>query len=251
MTDSTNQFWNPERYAANARFVSELGVPVLELLAPQPGERILDLGCGDGALTLKLKELGCDVLGVDASVKMVEAARKLGLDAQVVDGRTLPFTAEFDAVFSNAALHWMKKQEAAIAGVWQSLKPGGRFVGELGAHGNVQAIVCALEQALGARGFAVANPWFFPSSDEYRALLEGQGFEVDAITSFVRPTPLPGNVGGWLQTFGHPYLQDLAEDEKANIINMVVEVLRPKLCDANGTWQADYIRLRFRARKPA
>ena len=141
---TTNQSWDPDAYARNARFVSDLGAPVVELLAPRAGERILDLGCGDGALTLKLVALGCDVVGVDASAPQVEAARRLGLDARVADGERLAFDAEFDAVFSNAAIHWMKPPDDVIAGVWRALKPGGRFVGEFGGHGCVETIKRAL-----------------------------------------------------------------------------------------------------------
>ena len=125
---TTNQSWDPDAYARNARFVSDLGAPVVELLAPQAGERILDLGCGDGALTIKLAEMGCDVVGVDSSAPQIEAARRLGLDARVADGERLSFDAEFDAVFSNAAIHWMKPVDDVIAGVWRALLPGGRFV---------------------------------------------------------------------------------------------------------------------------
>ena len=107
MTSSQAQHWNPEQYGKNARFVSDLGMPVVDLLSPQSGERILDLGCGDGALSLKLVELGCKVVGVDSSAEMIRAADSLGLDAHVVDGQSLPYDSEFDAVFSNAALHWM------------------------------------------------------------------------------------------------------------------------------------------------
>lgn len=250
MASYDDQFWNPGDYAENARFVSDLGMPVVELLAPRPGERILDLGCGDGALTIKLQALGCDVLGVDASVDMVEAARKLGLTARVLDGAALPFDAEFDAVFSNAALHWMKNPAAVIAGVWRSLKPGGRFVGELGGYGNVAKIVAALEQALSGHGAAAASPWFFPSTGEYQALLEARGFSVESIRLFPRPTPLPGDVGEWLKTFGHPYLEKLPDSEKSRVVARVVEILRPQLCDPTGTWVADYVRLRFHATRP-
>ena len=135
------QHWDPERYSRVAGFVPALGQPVVDLLAPKPGERILDLGCGDGPLTLKLQELGAHVVGVDASPDQIAAAQRLGLDARVVDAHDLRLPPAFDAVFSNAALHWMKKPDAVIAGVWRALKPGGRFVGEMGAAGNVGTVV--------------------------------------------------------------------------------------------------------------
>ncbi len=248
---SRDQHWNPEQYGRNARFVSDLGAPLVELLAPQPGERILDLGCGDGALTLRLLEHGCSVVAVDASAEMVEAARAMGLDARRMDGQALTFSNEFDAVFTNAALHWMPDPEAVITGVWNALRPGGRFVGECGGHGNVAAIVAALDAALPARGKAVPSPWFFPTPDTYAALLEARGFAVRSIGLFPRPTLLPGDVGGWLETFAQPYTAALPPGERGRFIAEVVEALRPLLCDGLGDWRADYVRLRFDATRTA
>jgi len=251
MYTSNTQHWNPEQYAKHARFVSDLGMPVVELLSPQPGERILDLGCGDGALTIKLAELGCQLVGVDSSEKMVLATKALGLDAYTVNGHSLKFTDEFDAVFSNAALHWMKKPKAVISGVWRALKPGGRFVAEFGGYGNVETIVNAIESALlTRRGTIVVGPWYFPQPQEYTALLEAKGFEVEKIELIPRPTPLPGNISGWLETFAQSYTAALPVGERPRFIAEVVESLRPKLCDTNGNWTADYVRLRFVATKP-
>ena len=176
----TGQEWDPERYARNARFVAELGMPVVELLAPQPGERILDLGCGDGALTEKLLALGCRVTGVDASNAQVEAARRRGIDAYVMDGQRLSFTSAFDAVFSNAVLHWINHRRRVIQGVWRALVPGGRFVAEMGGYGNIAHIHRALYAALGRRGIdaATIDPWYYPTPEDYGRLLERQGFEV-------------------------------------------------------------------------
>jgi len=224
-------------------------MPIVELLAPQAGERILDLGCGDGALTIKLVELGCTVVGVDSSAAMINAAKSLGLDARVVAGESLQFANEFDAVFSNTALHWMKNPEGVIAGVWRALKPGGRFVGEFGGYGNVAAIVTALESALSARGMVVTSPWFFPRPKAYSELLEASGFKVLTMELIPRPTLLPGDVGGWLETFAQPYTAALPASDRQRLIAEVVEALRSVLCDANGNWRADYVRLRFSARK--
>jgi trans-aconitate methyltransferase len=243
-------YWDPAQYAEHARFVSDLGIPVVELLAPKPGEHILDLGCGDGALTLKLTRLGCTVVGVDASPEMVAAAQSLGLTVQVMDGQRLPFIDEFDAVFSNAALHWMKQPKAVIAGVWLALNPGGRFVAEFGGYGNVATIIAAIEAALSSRGMTVASPWFFPRPEEYRGLLEVIGFEVNTIVLIPRPTPLPGDMSGWLETFAQPYTAALPTNQTGGFISEVVEALRPMLCDADGNWHADYVRLRFFATKP-
>jgi SAM-dependent methyltransferase len=250
MSDSNAQRWDPARYERSARFVSDLGMPVVDLLAPRDGERILDLGCGDGALSVKLVELGCTVVGVDASVEMVAAATARGLDAHVMDGQSLQFADEFDAVFSNAALHWMKYPEAVIAGVWRALKPGGRFVGELGGEGNVAAIVSAVESALAARGFSVPNRLYFPRPEEYRALLESGGFEVRGLELIPRPTLLPEGVRGWLETFAQPFTNVLTAEDKPRFLAEVIEELRELLCDETGNWRADYVRLRFSAAKP-
>ncbi|MBM3263795.1 MAG: class I SAM-dependent methyltransferase [candidate division Zixibacteria bacterium] len=250
MSESNKQKWSPDRYAANARFVSDLGMPVVELLAPKPGERILDLGCGDGALTVRFSELGCETVGVDASPDMIAVARARGLDARVVDGQALDFENEFDAVFSNAALHWMKKPERVVEGVWWALKAGGRFVGEFGGYGNVAAIVGAVEVALARRGAKAENPWFFPRPETYRILLENAGFVVRDMALFPRPTPLPGDIGGWLETFAGSYTSVLPDVERKDFIAGVVKDLRPVLSDTDGNWTAEYVRLRFAAIKP-
>jgi SAM-dependent methyltransferase len=249
---STTQTWDPERYARDARFVTDLGMAVVELLAPQRGERILDLGCGDGVLSAKLAEMGCDVIGVDASEMQVEAARKRGVDARVMDGEALPFRNDFDAVFSNAALHWMLHPDTVIAGVWRALKRGGRFVAEMGGHGNVQTIRAALVDALHRHGIKGESlvPWYFPTIEDYSARLHKAGFVVSSISLFARPTPLPGDVSSWLENFAGNFLHALPPAERPAYIEEVREVLRPKLCNASGNWTADYVRLRFAAQKP-
>lgn len=253
MTDATDQVWDPGRYSENARFVSDLGTPVVELLAPRRGERVLDLGCGDGVLTRKLLELGCDVVGVDRSPAMVAAARAAGVDARVEDGEAIAFEREFDAVFSNAALHWMRRPERVIAGVFRALRPGGRFVGECGGQGCAAAVVAAIESGLRARGIdpRSANPWYFPAAEEYRAKLETGGFAVEHIALFPRPTPLPGALIGWLETFAQSFTAKLPAAERAAFLEEVQDGCRSVLLDANGTWSVDYVRLRFSARRPA
>jgi SAM-dependent methyltransferase len=227
-------------------------MPVVHLLAPRPGERILDLGCGDGVLAAKLAEMGCKVIGVDASEMQVAAARKLGVDARVMAGEALQFRDEFDAVFSNAALHWMLRPEEVIAGVWHALRRGGRFVAEMGGHGNVEMIQAALVDALDRRGINGESfvPWFFPTIEDYSARLRKAGFVVSYISLFPRPTPLPGDVTSWLESFAEDFLSALPAAERPAYIEAVREALRPKLCDANGNWTADYVRLRFAAQKP-
>lgn len=249
---SNTQSWNPERYAHNAPYVAELGMPVVELLDPQPSERILDLGCGDGVLTEKLVAIGCEVVGIDASAEQIEGAKARGLDAHVMDAQTLSFENEFEAVFSNAVLHWVKQPNEVIAGVWRALKPGGRFVGEFGGQGNVETIKTALYQALERRGIEAeaANPWFFPSPEDYRQRLEAQGFVVSYIALIPRPTSLPGDIIPWLETFAESYTTAVPVAERMEFINEVQETLRPKLSDSQGQWTADYVRLRFAAEKP-
>jgi trans-aconitate methyltransferase len=248
---NSNQTWDPDAYARNARFVSDLAGPVVELLAPRRGERILDLGCGDGVLTAKLAAMGCHVIGVDTSAAQVDAARKLGLDARVMEGERLDFNAEFDAVFSNAALHWMRRPDAVISGVWRALEPGGRFVAEMGGYGCVAKIRTVLDDALARRGIdpAAVNPWYFPTVDDYCARLRAGAFTVEYAALIPRPTELPGDLSGWLATFAQSLTAPLAPGQRADFIAEVQAALRPQLCDAQGRWWADYVRLRFRAIK--
>ena len=249
---ATRQSWDPERYAANARFVSDLGAAVVDLLAPVAGERVLDVGCGDGALTERLVARGCAVVGIDSSSEQIRAALSRGLDARVADATALDFRDEFDAVFSNAALHWVREPDAAIACAWRALKPGGRFVGEFGGYGCVEQIRSALHRALARRGIdpALHDPWYFPTDGEYRARLEAAGFAVGYIALIPRPTALPGDVTQWLDTFCESFLAAVADEEHATVVAELREDLRPALCDSNGRWTADYVRLRFSAIKP-
>jgi SAM-dependent methyltransferase len=245
------QTWDPERYARNARFVADLGAPVVELLAPRAGERILDLGCGDGVLTARLASMGCHVIGVDSSARQIEAARKLDLDVRVMNGEALVFDSEFDAVFSNAALHWMSNPAKVIAGVRRALKPHGRFVAEFGGHGCVAKIRKALVEALNRRGVdgEAASLWYFPTVEDYSLQLTRGGFVVNYIALIPRPTPLPGDVTGWLETFAESFTTALPLAERPSYVAEVREALRPELCDAGGRWTADYVRLRFAANK--
>jgi SAM-dependent methyltransferase len=245
------QTWDPERYARNARFVADLGAPVVELLAPRAGERILDLGCGDGVLTAKLASMGCHVIGVDSSAPQIEAARKLDLDVRVMNGEALDFDSEFDAVFSNAALHWMSHPAKVIAGVRRALKPHGRFVAEFGGHGCVAKIRKALVESLNRRGIngEAASLWYFPTVEDYSLQLTRGGFDVNYIALIPRPTALPGDVTGWLETFAESFTAALPSSERPSYVAEVREALRPELCDAQGRWTADYVRLRFSANK--
>jgi trans-aconitate methyltransferase len=249
----STQTWDASRYAANAAFVPALGKAVLDLLDPQPGERILDLGCGDGVLTEKLAAAGPEVVGVDSSPEMIAAARQRGLDARVMDATRLTFDREFDGVFSNAVLHWIKHDpDAAISSAYRALRSPGRFVGEMGGHGCVAAVNLALIVGLQKRGIQNAagfSPWYFPTVDDYTARLERAGFIAESVQLIPRPTPLPAGMRGWLETFANPFCAALSEDQREDFLDEVTEMLSPVLCDEKGRWTADYMRLRFKAHK--
>ena len=248
---SRSTVWNPKCYAENARFVSDLAAPLLAMLDPRPHEIILDVGCGDGALSEKIADSGCKLYAVDSSFAQVDAARKHGLQAAVMDGQRLSFKQVFDAVFTNAALHWMKRPEAVICGVWHLLKPGGRFIGEFGGEGNVRTIRTVLHAALRRRGIdpEPVDPWYYPSPEEYSALLRQAGFTVEIIELIPRPTPLPGDLSVWLDIFAQPFTYSVDKRERQTFLNEVRAALEPQLRDAAGTWVADYVRLRFRTIK--
>ena len=243
--------WDAGQYTRSAAFVAEMGEPVVDLLAPKAGERILDLGCGDGRLTERIAGIGAAVVAVDASPAMVEAARKRGLDARVMSADALEFDAEFDAVFSNAVLHWVLEPRKAIAGVHRALIPGGRFAAEFGGAGNVAHVCDALSTVLARRGhdFKTLSPWYFPSAEEYSSLLRAAGFSVDAIGLHDKPTRLPGDIGDWLALFASSMFEVLPPAEQEAAVDEIREILRPKLCDEQGVWTMDYVRLRLLARK--
>jgi trans-aconitate methyltransferase len=246
--------WNAQDYAQNAAFVPAMGMPVVELLAPQPGERILDIGCGDGVLTEALVAAGARVTGIDASPEMIAAAQARGLDVGVADAQALDVGADYDAAFSNAALHWMLDAAGVARGVFGALRPGGRFVGEMGGEGNVATIWRAVRAELVARGREpTGETHWYPSVSDFTAVYAAAGFvDIDA-RLIPRPTPLPTGVAGWVRTFrtglmdagGIPVL------EQAEIAQAVEARTAAELRQPDGTWLADYVRLRFSMRKPA
>ncbi|WP_454884045.1 class I SAM-dependent methyltransferase [Sphingomonas oryzagri] len=251
--NATNR-WDAEDYKTNAAFVPTLGAPVVDLLAPQAGERILDLGAGDGALTVKLVEAGATVVGVDASPEMIAAARARGLDAHVADGQALAFGPQFDAVFSNAALHWMLDPPAVARGVFAALRPGGRFVGEMGGQGNIATLRAALHAELKARGYQTndRDPQWYAAPDEFVAIYEAAGFTDISATLIPRPTPLPAGVAGWLRTFRTGFLDaaGVPDEEQHEVAQAVEARLEAAFRQPDGSWLADYVRLRFSMRKP-
>ncbi|MEL6543343.1 MAG: methyltransferase domain-containing protein [Myxococcota bacterium] len=244
-----NSDWSAKDYRTHAGFVPELGRPVLKLLNPQPNERILDLGCGDGVLTSEIANAGASVLGVDSSAELVAQARARGLDVRQMDGQALALGERFDAVFSNAALHWMVDADAVLSSVRSALKDGGRFVAEMGGQGNIAAIVTAARAVLASHSIAFdpRSVWYFPSVEGYRRRLEAHGFSVRSIELIPRPTPLPTGLAGWLKTFSVPALGAASGDSRESWLSEIEELARPALQDEDGQWHADYVRLRFYA----
>jgi trans-aconitate methyltransferase len=246
--NTMQQTWDAADYAHVGRFVADHAGKVMEWLAPQPGERVLDLGCGDGALTEQIAASGAMVVGIDASDSMVLAAQARGLDARVMPAQVMPFQAEFDAVFSNAALHWMHDQPTVLARVRQALKPGGRFVAEMGGQGNIAALRVAVSAVLRQHGIErLDNANVFYTAEEYQGLLETAGFRVDYIELQPRPTLVKQGMRAWLQTFRSGVLEWLPEAERDAALDAMVELLKPVLMDSGGNWWADYVRLRWRA----
>lgn len=254
--DGTRNHWTPAVYDDGHGYVTEYGEAVVDLLDPKPGERVLDIGCGTGHLTAEIAaavdEAG-DVVGIDRSAEMVREARETypDLSVQQADARSFSAREPFDAVFSNAALHWISDvdQNRVLAGVADALRPGGRFVVEMGGTGNVDRIVTATLDELDARGYDATHPWYFPSVGEYTPRLETHGFEVRRARLFDRPTELDGGADGlasWLGMFGDGLLSGVPDSERAAVVGAVENRLQPDLFDGE-TWTADYRRLRFLA----
>jgi trans-aconitate methyltransferase len=244
--------WDSTLYDESFGIITQLGAGVVELLAPRPGERVVDLGCGTGGLTAQIAAAGAEVVGIDASEAMITRARELypHLRFEVAKGEDFALEAPVDAVFSNAALHWMSPPQDVADAVARALKPGGRFVAEMGGKGNIATITGAIYQALAEEGISpeqVRNPWYFPSIGEYGSLLERAGFEVVFMQLFDRPTPLddcPNGVADWLQMFGGVFLAAVPATRRGHIQERVNELTRP-LLEHEGRWVADYRRLRF------
>ena len=242
--------WDAGRYDARFGYVSRLAGGVVELLAPQPGETVLDLGCGTGELAQVIRARGAAVVLVDSDPEMVVAAStRLQQAASLADGHDFKVTTPVDAVFSNAALHWMTRPSEVVRAVRAALRPGGRFVAEMGGAQNVAGIVDALRRALAERGLAegMRVPWYFPEPAEYATLLEANGFRVSVIEHFPRLTDLddcPEGVVDWLRMFGGALTEHVPEADRDDVLRRAGELAAPELL-RDGRWYADYWRLRF------
>lgn len=245
-----NAAWDPQRYQRKHSFVWQYGESLLELLEPRAGERILDIGCGTGQLTAEIARSGATVVGIDSSPDMLAEARKNFPQIEFVQANAtgFDFPERFDAIFSNAALHWVKQQAAVAASIARALRPGGRFVAELGGKGCIASVTDAMSAVLGARA-EERCPWTFPSIGEFAPLLEQNGLEVGQAFLFDRPTPLQGESGleDWLRMFCMPYFRGMSPEQTRESIEALVAYLRPALY-RNGTWTLDYRRLRVVAR---
>lgn len=247
--------WDATLYDRQHHFVSDYGADVLQWLAPQSGEHILDVGCGTGQLAAQIAASGALVLGTDASADMVANAKATypNLNFEVVDGVHLPYQENFDAIFSNATFHWIENQQALTEGLFKSLKPGGRLVAEFGGNRNVKSITDAIATAASQLGFSdqvVTNFWYFPSISTYTTLLESKAFEVEQVWLFDRPTKLIGEAGMyiWINQFAQHAFKNLSETQAEAIKNLAVEILKPDYF-INGEWIADYRRIRVKAFK--
>jgi len=246
----TKDYWNADLYDTNHSFVSKYGDHLIELLAPKAGEQILDLGCGTGDLAKRLYDYGTDVVGVDKSGNMITQAKSKYPDVKfhVQDVTELKYKEEFDAVFSNATLHWVKSPKQALNCIYESLKPDGRFIAEFGGRGNVKIITDEITYQLQAAGFDYQKeqfPWYFPSIGEYSSLMEEVGFKVSFAQHYDRPTALHGNDGlsNWIEMFSSDLFSGIVEERKDDIITKVESNLK-SLLYKEGEWIADYKRIR-------
>jgi len=247
--NETNQ-WNPKTYNKHTAFVSQLALPVVDLLDPKEGETILDVGCGEGTLALEIERRGAKVIGVDMSAQMVAEAKNNGVEAYVGSVTNLPYEDVFDAVFSNAMLHWVKDARGAVQNIGKSLKRGGRFVCEFGGEGNAYHLVSTMEKVFANHPeFGVFdNPWYFPSVEAYTTLLESEGFEVEYMEIIPRPTPM-NDIMHWLDIFANGVTEHLTPEQSETFKVECRDILKEKIYSQEKGWMLDYKRLRVRAVK--
>ena len=255
------QNWDASEYRQHAAFVALLARDLIDLLNPQPGEAILDIGCGDGSLSAEIQQTGCTVTGIDSSASMVAACKDRGIQAYLLDAHHLhdqhslkqnTFDKNsFDAVFSNAALHWLKQPEKVIQGVHAVLNPQGRFVAEFGGHGNIAALLKAMKEVFDENSSfgEFRHPWYFPKPDQYQTLLKKYGFKVKSIELIPRPTPLNSGLEKWLAIFANSITGHLTAEQNKVFLAAVTDKLKAVLYTRENGWVADYVRLRFEAVK--
>ena len=245
--------WDANKYTADFSFVHQYGNSVIELIDADKGSSVLDLGCGNGALTKALQDKGYLVKGLDASGDLLDIAKEKYPAIDFIQGDAADFTLSepVDVVFSNAVLHWINKdrQQNMLKCVYNALKSNGQFVFEFGGHRNNQKIHRALAAIFGEYGYCYEMPFYFPTIGEYAALLENVGFEVQYAVLFDRLTELKGDNGlkDWINMFiKTPFSVVKTEQEKEVIVDKAVEALRGDL-SMNGKWYADYVRIRMKA----
>ena len=242
--------WNAPSYHKHANFVSDLALPVVDLLAPQKEELILDLGCGDGSLAIQIAKQGAEVIGVDNSRSMVQECKHKGIESYMIDATQLPYTNKFDAVFSNAVLHWVEDQSLALKKIHRALKDQGRFIAEFGGYGNINILTTAIKEVFDNNPDfgSFKNPWFFPTPLEYEDLLKSHGFTVHSINLIPRPTKID-DISNWLTIFANGIVSHLSPSQQVTFKEEVKNLLKPKLFTQEDGWVADYVRLRLKATK--
>ncbi len=247
--NNTNK-WNADKYNKHADFVSNLAFPVIELLNPQANERILDLGCGDGTLAVEIEKFDSKVIAVDLSESMVIKTKEKGIHASVMSATELTFEDEFDAVFSNAVLHWVKDSDKSIKKIANSLKARGRLIAEFGGYGNIKFLIDAMQEIFNKhKEFGTFNnPWTFPKDTEYKQLLQNNGFNVEYIELIPRPTKID-DISNWLDIFANGIISHLTQEQQNLFKKEVREILKPKIYSEKDGWVADYVRLRLKAYK--
>ncbi|WP_207941231.1 hypothetical protein DOK78_001251 [Enterococcus sp. DIV2402] len=244
--------WNALIYDTHHDFVAEYGKGLLELIPLNQEQRILDLGCGTGTLTKQLTNYG-NVLGVDGSASMIAQAKKRYPEVvfQVMDALQLPFENEWEVIFSNAVFHWINNHQQLLSSIYQALVPEGQLICEFGAYGNIQVIEESFQLALEKRNCAYQSKFTFPKIADFAKLLENQGFIIDAIVDYDRPTVLSGGEQGlaiWGKQFFETELAVFSEVEQEQILTDFVETAHEKLWQESD-WIADYRRLRVVAHK--
>ncbi len=248
-TEETNQ-WNPNSYNKHTAFVSELALPVVDLLDPKAGEKILDAGCGEGTLAVEIARYGAKVIGVDMSAQMIKLSQAKGIESYVGSVTDLPYEEVFDAVFSNAMLHWVKDARVAVQNIALSLKSAGRFVCEFGGEGNAYHLVSAMKEVFAKHPEfgTFDNPWYFPSVSEYTKLLESEGFSVEYIEIIPRPTPMD-DIANWLDIFANGVTKHLSAEQFETFKEECREILKETIYSQKEGWMLDYKRLRVKAIK--